>query len=277
MITITPPLKIGDVEFPVIKRTSVTDQANEGLLDLVRRGLLRAGERLPSQRQLVSRMGLSQTAVREALRGLSTIGVIETRPGHGTFVRSISPEMLVRPESLFFVLERDTLLHAIDVRRILEVEAIGLAAELATPNELAEMESILRLIQKGLNQEGSEFLHSAYFHFAIAKATHNPILLNLIKPFIRLIMHHSAVVGARHPQAREIEYRSHADLLESIVKRDPEEARRRMRLHLEESRKMVLQAFSELPSQGGNRNPDEGTTELEQRESRQREENPPVA
>jgi GntR family transcriptional repressor for pyruvate dehydrogenase complex len=249
MVTISPDLHVAGFQFPEIKRAGVTDQAIESILDLVRRGVLRPGDRLPPQRKLVSQMGLSQTAVREALRALATIGVIETRPGYGTFVRSISPEMLVRPESLFFVLERETLLHALDVRKILEVEAIALAAERATADDLKALETTLQQIEQALNSgEKSVFRYSPQFHLAIARATHNPVLLTLMKPFIRLLIHHAAIVGERHPQAKEIEYRSHAYLLEPILKRDPQEARRRMRLHLEESAKMVVQAFSEVTS-----------------------------
>jgi GntR family transcriptional regulator, transcriptional repressor for pyruvate dehydrogenase complex len=245
MVATSPAVCHAALTFPRVNRTSVTDQAIEGILDLVRRGVLRSGDRLPPQRQLVTQMRLSQTAVREALKALSTIGVIETHPGHGTFVRSVSPEILVRPEVLFFVLERDTLLHALDIRRILEVEAIALATERATADDLAEMERILRQILEGLNDEKSQFRHSPELHFAIGRATHNPILINLIKPFIGLLVHHAATVGARHPQASEIEYRSHAELYEAILTRDPDKARQTMRTHLEESRRMVLQAFSE--------------------------------
>jgi len=240
---------IAALQLPEIKRTGVTDQAVESILELVRRGVLRPGDRLPPQRKLVTQMGLSQTAVREALRALATIGVIETRPGYGTFVRSISPEMLVRPESLFFLLERETLLHALEVRMILEVEGIALAAERATPDDLKALETTLGQIEQALHSgEKSVFRYSPQFHLAIARATHNPVLLSLMKPFIRLLIHHAAIVGERHPHAREIEYGSHAYLLEPILKRDPKEARRRMRLHLEESGKMVVQAFSEAGS-----------------------------
>ena len=245
MVTASSGIQHAAITFAEVNRTSVTDQAIESFLDLVRRGVLRAGDRLPSQRALVVQMKLSQTAVREALKALSTIGVIETRPGHGTFVRSVSPDILVRPEFLFFVLERDTLLHALDVRKILEVEAIALAAERATADDLAEMGRILREIQEGLNNKGSEFRHSPDLHFTIAKATHNPILITLIKPFIGLLVHHAAAVGARHPRAKEIEYAKHAELYEAVLTRDPEKARQTMRIHLEESRRMVLQAFSE--------------------------------
>jgi GntR family transcriptional regulator, transcriptional repressor for pyruvate dehydrogenase complex len=262
MVAMSPDLNVGGLEFPEIKRAGVTDQAIESILDLVRRGVLRPGDRLPPQRKLVSQMGLSQTAVREALRALATIGVIETRPGYGTFVRSISPEMLVQPESLFFVLERETLLHALDVRMILEVEAIALAAQRATADDLKALETTLQQIEQAVSSgEKSAFRYSPHFHLAIAKATHNPILLSLMKPFIKLLVHHAAIVGERHPQAKEIEYRSHAYLLEPILKRDAKEARRRMRLHLEESGKMVVQAFSEAKSYDSERSRGSATDE----------------
>jgi GntR family transcriptional repressor for pyruvate dehydrogenase complex len=145
---------------------------------------------------------------------------------------------------------------------ILEVEAIALAAERATPDDLKALENSLGQIEQALNSgEKSLFRYSPQFHLAIVKATHNPILVSLMKPFIRLLVHHAAIVGERHPQAKEIEYRSHACLLEPILRRDPSEARRQMRLHLQESEKMVIQAFSEAASSDSERSRGSATEE----------------
>lgn len=237
---------MSDIEIRRVTRSNVSDLAMESLLDLIRRGVLRQGDRLPSQRELVSRMGLSQTAVREALRGLASIGVIAVHPGRGAFVRSISPEMLIHPESLFYILERESLLQAIEVRRILEVEAIGLAAERAGAEDLAELERILNRIEQGLHSKESPLQHAPHFHLAIAKATQNQVLANMVKSFVRLLQRGAEVIAEEVPEAREREYRMHAELYEAILRHDPEEARRRMRLHLDQAKELVLRGFSKF-------------------------------
>ena len=233
------------VAIPPIRRATVSELAIDSLLGLIRQGLLRPGDRLPAQRELVAQMGLSRPAVREALRGLASLGMIEIIAGRGAFVRRIAPEALINPETLSFLLERETLLHAVEVRQILEVEAIGLAADRATKEDLAEMKRILRQIKDGLGDGERPLRHAPYFHFAIAKATHNPVLMNMVKSFVRLMARAAEVIAERVPEARGREYRLHAELYEAIAMRDPEEARRRMGEHLEASKNLILQGFAE--------------------------------
>jgi GntR family transcriptional repressor for pyruvate dehydrogenase complex len=227
----------------VTRSSNASELAMESLFDLLRRGVLRPGDRLPSQRELVSRMGLSQTVVREALRSLTSIGVIDIQPGRGAFVRSVSPDMLIHPELLSLILQRETLLQALEVRKILEVEAIGLAAERATAEDLAELERILKQIERDAHSDEKPLRHAPYFHHAIAKASHNQVLANMVKSFVRLLQRGAEVIAERVPEHREREYRIHAELYEPILRRDPEEARRRMKMHLGESKGLIVQTF----------------------------------
>lgn len=89
--------------------------------------------------------------------------------------------------------------------------------------------------------------HAPYFHLAIAKATHNQVLTSMVKSFVRLLQRGAEIIVERVPEAKEREYRIHAALYEPILRRDPEEARRRMHQHLEEAKNLILQGFSELP------------------------------
>jgi GntR family transcriptional repressor for pyruvate dehydrogenase complex len=234
-----------EIEFGQLRRSNISDMAMNSLLDLIRRRVFKPGDRLPSQRDLVTRMRVSQTAVREALRGLSSIGVIDVQPGRGAFVRSVSPETVVRPESMFFLLQRESLLQAIEVRKILEVEAIALAAERATDEDLAHMERALSAIDEGLRTNQDPFRHSPYFHLSIAKATHNAVLTNMVESFVRLLVQGAQIIGERAPEARAEEYVMHKVLFDAVAKRDPEFARERMREHLDEARWLILLGFSD--------------------------------
>jgi GntR family transcriptional repressor for pyruvate dehydrogenase complex len=194
------------LEIGRIKRTSASELAMNSILDLIRRRVLRPSDPLPSQRDLVVRMGLSRAALREGLSALSSLGVLEISHGRTTFVRKIAPEFLVDSELLFLLLERATLLHSIEVRRVLEVEAIGFAAERATAEDLEELERLLRQIERAVASGEKPLGHSAAFHLAISKATHNPVLIDVVKPFIRLISRASDTIAAtpgsgpgRHP------------------------------------------------------------------------------
>jgi len=233
------------VQFPKIKRSTVSELAMETILASISRAELRPGDRVPPQRQLVTQLGLSRPAIREALRGLASLGVIEILPGRGTFVKNVNPQVLINPESVFNLLERDSLLHALEVRRILEVEAIGLAAERATAEDLAEIERSLNRIQHAVISDVDDALQrSPGFHMAIAKATHNPVLVSMVKPFLRLMARGAEVIDECLPQAREQEYGLHYELYEAIIRGNPEEARERMRCHLDVARDLILKSFN---------------------------------
>jgi len=227
------------------KRVKLSDQAMETIFDQIRRGALRPGDRLPPLRELVVRLGISQTAIREALRGLVGRGVVELQPGRGAFVRNMSSDVLVNPESLILLLKQETLMHAIEVRKALEVEAIGLATERATDEDLAEMERILRKMQRSAKSPENAFRHSPGFHLAIAHATHNPLMVNMVKSFVSLLKDHAAL-GKFVPEAQEREYRLHAELFDAIASRNVAEARQHMRKHLEISKEDAEKGFQVL-------------------------------
>ena len=230
---------------PRVKRGTLTEQAMESLLSLLHQGKLKPGDRLPSQRELASLMGLSATVVREAVRGLASMKVIHIIHGRGAYVTQVSAKDLIRPEALFSILERDTLLHAIEVRGILEVEAIALAAERANPTDLLEMERALSKVERALASGNAPLMHSPSFHAAMAAATHNPVLEEIIKPFIELMARGAKVISNNVPNAMERELASHTELYEAIRARDPELARTRMRAHLEEAKRLIMQGFTD--------------------------------
>lgn len=235
-----------DVKLPKIEKVTGSELAMRALLSHIRQGIFRPGEQLPSERDLVNQLGLSRTGVREALRGLASCGVIEILSGRGAFVRRISPEMLVDSDSLLFILEKETLLHAIEVRRILEVETIALAAERATDDDFAEMERILRLVEAAVDSDENPLGQSSQFHVAVARAAHNPVLYNMVKPFVRLITRSAPLIAKHVPESIQQEYPQHFALYEAVKERNPEEARARMRQHLEVAKVHILQCFPNL-------------------------------
>ncbi len=232
-------------EIRPVKRASTSELATRAILDLIQRGVLCPGDPLPSERTLVAQMGVSRTALREALSALSSLGVVEIRHGRQTLVRKIAPEFLIDSEFLHLLVERATLLHAIEVRQALEVEAIGLAAERAAAEDIEELERILQLMRQAAVTGEKPLGRSAAFHLALAKATHNPVLVEVVKPFIRLIARASDTIAENAPEAREREYRVHKELYTVVLAREAEQARCAMRSHLELARNAIFAAFSE--------------------------------
>ena len=227
---------------PPVRQTA-TEVAMTRLIDLIRSGKLGPGDRLPPQRQLTGMLGLSYTIVREALRGLAAMGLIEIHHGQGVFVKSVSPEMLIEPEALFFLLEKEALTQAIEVRRILEVECIGLAAERATEEDLAKLRESLEAMKQAAPGP-LPLAHSPAFHLALAEASHNQVLVHMMRSFIRLIDQASSRIARVVPGAIDIEFLQHQALYEAVALRDPKKARRRMILHIAEAERHLKQALA---------------------------------
>jgi DNA-binding FadR family transcriptional regulator len=107
------------------------------------------------------------------------------------------------------------------------------------------LQRLLRQIQQAVAAGEKPLAHTAAFHLAIIKATHNTVLIDVVRPFIRLISRASDTIAAKAPAAREREHRVHAELYEPLAAGHVREARQRMRRHLALAREAILEAFPE--------------------------------
>ena len=159
---------------------SVTQQAIDKIKDMIISGELGPGARLPKEADLAARLGLSRNSLREAVRALTLIRILETRQGDGTYVTSLSPDILL--ETLTFVADfhqDGTLLHVLQVRRILESAATALAAQHITGEELEALGELVGGMDACESVEA--FVENDLaFHRTIALASGNPVLASLL-------------------------------------------------------------------------------------------------
>jgi len=138
---------------PLAREPKLADRATQQLQSLITRRTFQPGDRLPSERELGSRLGVSRTVIREALRTLSTKGLVEVRDGAGAYVRAPSTDLV--SELLGICVSHMetgdvTSGHILEMRRILEIEMSGLAAERRGPDDLAELERFLAGVSPNL-------------------------------------------------------------------------------------------------------------------------------
>src|SRR2546430_9607739 len=126
-----------------IKSTRISEAIVRQVKAMIAEGRLKSGDQLPPERDLAQKFVVSRTSVREALRALESLGLIEIRPGEGTFVRGVSVESLIEPLALAMLSHREAIGELFEARRLLDPAIAALAARRATPEELAEMERIL--------------------------------------------------------------------------------------------------------------------------------------
>ncbi len=171
------------MEFTPIKTKRLYEEIVEQIKQLISDGRLKPGDRLLAERELAEQFQVSRASVREAIRTLEMLGVIDIRPGEGTFVRSSQADDIIRPLAMFLAVERSSLLDMFEMRRIFETATAGLAAERASDEELDQISSTLEDMQERLNvqdpEKGQEF--DTAFHYAVAEAAHNSLLTKLFK------------------------------------------------------------------------------------------------
>jgi GntR family transcriptional repressor for pyruvate dehydrogenase complex len=161
-------------------RVSVTDEAIARIREMIAEGRLKPGDRLPKEADLAALLGLSRNSLREAVRALSLIHVLDVRQGDGTYVTGLEPERLLEAVGFMVELRHDTsLLEVFEVRRLLEPAATARAAELISAEQLAELEQEL-LRAEGAHSVEELVAHDLDFHRMIVQAAGNQVLSALL-------------------------------------------------------------------------------------------------
>jgi GntR family transcriptional repressor for pyruvate dehydrogenase complex len=160
---------------------AITDEAIEKIKEMIISGALRPGDRLPREADLAERLGLSRNSLREAVKALSLIHVLDVRQGDGTYVTSLEPSVLL--EAMAFVIDfhrGDTVLEFLEVRRILEPAATAMAATRMTEAETAELRDLLAKL--GADPSVEELVaNDLEFHRRIAVGSGNQVLCSLVE------------------------------------------------------------------------------------------------
>lgn len=217
--------------FRIKRKLSVCEDIIEQIKALVRSNQYRPSSRLPSERDLAEQLGVSRPSVREALRTLAIMGVLETQHGSGTRVSDSSANVLKAPFEFLMLLEQPTIFELYETRELIEVYLAGRAAERRTPDDLAAIECALADMRQGISDPASMTDPNVRFHQAVAAAAHNPVLeriMSCIHDGIR------ACIEATRPGVRDwiVSYEIHEQIFDAIRRQNPADARRAMTIHM---------------------------------------------
>ena len=211
---------------------AVTDEAIEKIKAMIVAGELRPGDRLPREADLAERLGLSRNSLREAVKALSLIRVLDVRQGDGTYVTSLAPQLLL--DALNFIVDfhrDDTVLEFFEVRRILEPAATALAAQRMTDDDVRELRKVLA----GLTEDADidELVaNDLEFHHRIAAGAGNALLCSLIDSLSGPTTRARIWRGLTQAGAVEKTREQHAAILDAIATRQPELARSWATVHV---------------------------------------------
>lgn len=211
---------------------AVTDEAIHKIKEMILSGELKPGERLPPEKELSERLGLSRNSLREAVKALEVIKVLDVRRGDGTYVTSLEPELLLEALSFVVDLHQDhSIIEIFEVRRVLEPHAAWYAATAISDDDIARLCSMLDRVDESTSVEDL-VAHDLEFHRLINHASGNDYMANLLDSLA------SATVRARvwrgvtqeGSVARTLE--EHRAIVSALESHDPEMTRSWTSIHV---------------------------------------------
>jgi GntR family transcriptional regulator, transcriptional repressor for pyruvate dehydrogenase complex len=201
---------------------AVTDEAILRIKEMILTGELAPGDRLPPEKELSERLGLSRSSLREAVKALEVIRVLDVRRGDGTYVTSLEPRLLLEAMSFVVDLHDDqSVLEIFAVRRILEPAAASLAARNADEVALERLRAIVAGVDDATDVEGL-VAHDLEFHRSIAEATGNSYLASLIDSLSSHTVRARIWRGLTQENAVERTLQEHHAILDAIASGDGE-------------------------------------------------------
>jgi DNA-binding FadR family transcriptional regulator len=201
---------------------ALTDEAIDKIKAMIMSGELRPGDRLPREADLAERLGLSRNSLREAVRALALIRVLDVRQGDGTFVTSLEPGLLL--DALSFVVDfhrDDTVLQFLEVRRILEPAATALAAQRMSDEDIEKLRSVANALEEAPSVEAL-VANDLEFHRLIAAGSGNAVIQSLIEGLSGPTARARIWRGITQEGAVHATREQHRAILDAVAARRPE-------------------------------------------------------
>lgn len=206
----------------------VIEQVKQQIID----GALNPGDRLPSEQELAVQLGVSRPTVRESLRALTSMNIIETRHGEGSFVASLQARDLVEPLNFLLRVDNDAIHQLFEARAFIEAGSARLAAERAEPVDIEALQELVDAYAEHIDDLDRCVQLDLAFHRRIAESAQNPILSNLLDSFVTLATESRRRTGS-DMATRQSAAHDHDDILRAIAGHDADRAEAAMLKHLE--------------------------------------------
>jgi len=225
--------------FKAVEKKRAYEDIVKQIYGLIENGKMKKGDQLPTERELTEVFKVSRATVREAIRTLDSMRLVESRQGDGTYVLASSEEAMVQPLADALFHEKDDLIDIFNIRKIIEPHVAELAAEKGTPEEIVELEAIVKEHEENITDGLQSIRTDSSFHEYLARMAKNRVLERLLHAIVDLL----TATREEYLQNRERDYNSlhgHRDILAAVRKRDSNGAKLAMRRHLAHIEKIVF-------------------------------------
>ena len=241
-----------DKTFHAIHKTRVSKEIIDQVRDLVSSGRLNPGDRLPSERELAQTFHVGRSTVREAIRSMESLGLIDVRAGEGTFLAGLMAQNTQDPLTANLFKNWSTHFKLFEVRSVLEPSLAGLAARRATSEQIEAMRGILADQERDILRGETGKKEDNLFHHIIAEATGNEIL-HRIADSLMILLGQTRESSLQHSGRPMRSLKQHQAILEAIETRKPAVAERRMREHIRSIERLIFSSQQQLAGSGGER------------------------
>ena len=215
------PLEKRDLTLMVLDRIKI----------MLEKGILKAGSKLPTEQEMTRVLGISRPSLRQAYKFLSILGILRAVPGDGTYISDSTSKVLAMPLMFLMLMKKISLEDIFGFRITVEGELASLAATRATAEEVEKIRNQIHLMTSAL-ADRKRYLEAEYeFHNRIARAAHNPLLLEIILIVSELLWEMRKALVPVIPEIKD-DLRQHRNIYEKIRARNAEAAREAMHLHL---------------------------------------------
>jgi GntR family transcriptional regulator, transcriptional repressor for pyruvate dehydrogenase complex len=225
---------------------ALTDEAIDKIKRMITSGELGPGDRLPREADLADRLGLSRNSLREAVRALSMINVLDVRRGDGTYVTSLAPSLLLGGlGNAVSLMSGNTIVELTEVRRLLEPAATGLAAARITDEELAVVREHLDAMYEAVDDVEKLTVLDAAFHQAVVAATGNETLITLLEGISSRTLRARIWRGNVERGVTAVTLAQHSAIYEALANRDPQVATAAALMHVDTSERWLRDHLSD--------------------------------
>lgn len=222
-----------------LKRSSLSDDLVERLLQLIKSEAYKRGDRLPSIAEMTSRLKVGHPTLREALRKLEVIGIIEIKHGSGIYIKRDQDILLVSNPIFGGAVSKQLVLDLLEARMPIEMQAVGLAATKASKANLEKIAELMQTAAENLDNDAVLSPTNLAFHCEIAVASGNTVLSQLLEVLNDLFRDEQRLILDIYGD-RKKDHKEHMEILEALNKRDVDLAKERMQNHLKGVREVLL-------------------------------------
>ncbi|MEI3613093.1 FadR/GntR family transcriptional regulator [Pseudogracilibacillus sp. SO30301A] len=210
----------------------------EQIISMLKQKKLKAGDRLDSIEQLAKNFGVSRSVIREALSGLKGMGIVHIQHGEGTFIADFNADSISLPITTALLMKKEDIKELMEVRKILEVGAVRLAAQHRTHEDLVQIDQAIVDMKTNQLDEKSDY----HFHFLITKSSRNKMLMNLLQSISKMMIEtirDAQEIILESENNKNLLINEHELIFKAIKNKQPEQAATYMIQHLESVEKSL--------------------------------------